>query len=391
MHIIVLGGAGAMGRVTVRTLSEYADIEQITLADYFEQRAHEVAASLPGSKIVVKQIDVTDEEKLVQLLRGADVVLSAVDYVYNLPVLKACIRERVHYADLGGLFHMSRTLMALHDEAREAGITAVLGMGGTPGITNMLARMAVDRLERVESIKVQLGCSDSTPSTAPLVAPYSIRTILDEFTKAPQVFQDGQWYAQAPLSGQEEIDFPRPVGRASAIYSLHSECATFPVSFRAQGIQHVSFKIAFPGDFMSKLKFLVDLGFGSSEPLNVRGVQVVPREVLAALLERFPAEDTEPQDCDVLRIVAVGESNGQRQQIINQVIVQPYQRWGISAGAFDTGMPLGVVGHMLARGEISERGAMGPELCVPIAPFFHALEHYGLRVETNITILDVIR
>jgi len=188
MHIIVLGGAGAMGRVTVRTLTEYDDVDQITLADYNEARAHEVASQLNSSKIHVQQIDVTREERLDTLLRGADVVLSAVDYVYNLPILKACIRNKVHYADLGGLFHMSRTLLAMNDEVEAAGITAILGMGGTPGITNLLARMAVDKLDSVESIKVQLGCGDETVSTAPLVPPDSIRTKLDEFTKQPQVF-----------------------------------------------------------------------------------------------------------------------------------------------------------------------------------------------------------
>src|SRR6266852_496764 len=175
---------------------------------------------------------------------------------------------------------MTRKLMNMSAEAEAAGITAILGIGGTPGITNMLARAAVEKLDRVESIKVQLGCSDNTPSTAPLVAPYSIRTILDEFTKEPQVFQDGTWYPQPALSGQEELLFPTPVGRASAIYSLHSECATFPLSFREKGVCHVSFKIAFPGDFMANLKFLVELGFGRDEPVNVRGVSVSPREVL---------------------------------------------------------------------------------------------------------------
>ncbi|MBV9231639.1 MAG: saccharopine dehydrogenase NADP-binding domain-containing protein, partial [Chloroflexi bacterium] len=310
MHIIVLGGAGAMGRIAVRTLTEYKDIDQITIADYNEARAHEVAASLKSNNIQVKQIDVTDEERLGKLLRGADVVLNAVEYVFNLPVLKTCIKEKVHYADLGGLFHMTRKLMDLHAQAEVAGITAIVGMGGTPGVTNILARAAVDKLDSVESIKVQLGCSDATPSTAPLVAPYSIRTILDEFTKEPQVFQDGIWHPQKPLTGQEEMLFPQPVGQATAVYSLHSECATFPVSFRAKGIRHVSFKIAFPSDFMTKLKFLVDLGFGSDEPISVQGVRVSPREVLARLLETAPAEDVEPQDCDVLRIVATGEAGG---------------------------------------------------------------------------------
>src|SRR5579863_3324190 len=148
MHIIVLGGAGAMGRVTVRALTEYDEIDHVTVADYHQGSARALAAALNSSKIEVRPIDVNDADRLAALIRGSDVVLSAVDYAYNLPVLKACIQEKVHYADLGGLFHMTRTLMQLHSEARAAGITAIMGMGGTPGITNILARAAVDQLER---------------------------------------------------------------------------------------------------------------------------------------------------------------------------------------------------------------------------------------------------
>src|SRR6266480_6468915 len=150
MHIIVMGGAGAMGRIAVRTLIEYSDIDQVTIADYNEERAREVAASLQSSRIQVKQIDVNDDERLRSLSRGTDVVLNAVEYVYNLPVLKACIQEHVHYADLGGLFHMTRKMMELHDQAVEAGITAIAGIGGTPGITNLLARMAADQLDTID-------------------------------------------------------------------------------------------------------------------------------------------------------------------------------------------------------------------------------------------------
>ncbi len=383
MHIIVLGGAGAMGRITVRALTEYDDIDQITLADYSEERAREIASSLQCNKVRVQQIDVTDEARLLHLLHGADVILNAVDYTFNLFVLRACIQEKVHYADLGGLFHMTRKMLALNAEAEAAGITAIAGMGGTPGITNLLARLAVDQLDQVESIRVQLGCSDTTPSQAPLVAPYSIRTILDEFTKEPQIFQDGAWYPQLPLSGQEELVFPEPVGLAIAIYSLHSECATFPLSFREQGIRHVSFKIAFPGDFMAKLKFLVDLGFGREEPLNVRGTHVSPREVLASLLETFPTEQVEPQDCDVLRVVTTGMKDGQPVEITNQIVVLPYRLWGVSAGALDTGMPLAIAGRMLANGTITQRGVLGPELCVPVEPFFRELARYNMHVETT--------
>ncbi len=386
MHIVVAGGAGAMGRVTVRALCEYDDIDLVTIADYNEARAQELAASLNSGKVQARQIDVTNEERLCQLIRGADVVLSAVDYTFNLSILQACIREKAHYADLGGLFHMTRRLMSLHAGVEAAGITAIMGMGGTPGITNILARAAADKLDRVESMKVELGCSDSTPSTAPLVAPYSIRTILDEFTKQPQVYKDGEWYPQQPLSGQEEMIFPLPVGRATAMYSLHSECATFPVSFQDKGIRSVTFKIAFPTDFMTKLTFLVTLGFGSDEPITVRGVKVSPREMLAKLLEMAPVEDVEPQDCDVLRVVTSGTAGGQQVEITNQVVVLPYRRWNVGAGALDTGVPLAIAGRMLANGEITRRGALGPELCVPVEPFFRELAKYDMHVTETRTL-----
>jgi len=386
MLIIVLGGAGAMGQIAVRTLTEYPDVDQITLADYNEERAHNVAAMLKGSNIVVKQVDVRDQDRLSDLIHGADAVLNAVEYVFNQPILQVCIKERVHYADLGGLFHVTRKLMAMSTQAEEVGITAIVGMGGTPGITNMLACAAVEKLDHVEGIKVQLGCSDDTPSTAPLVAPYSIRTILDECTKEAQVFQDGTWYPQQPLSGEEEMIFPLPVGRATAMYSLHSECATFPISFQSKGIRHVSFKIAFPSDFITKLKFLVGLGFGSAEPISVQGVKVSPREVLAKLLELAPSENVEPQDCDVLRVVVTGEVNGQQVEITNQVVVLPYRRWGISAGALDTGVPLAIAGRMLANGEITNRGVSGPEMCLPTGPFFQELARYDMHVTETRTV-----
>jgi saccharopine dehydrogenase-like NADP-dependent oxidoreductase len=137
---------------------------------------------------------------------------------------------------------------------------------------------------------------------------------------------------------------------------------------------------------MTKLKFLVDLGFGSDEPITVRGNKVSPREVLARLLEMAPVEDVEPQDCDVLRIVATGETGGQPVEITNQIVVLPYRRWGISAGALDTGTPLAIAGRMLATGEITRRGAFGPEMCVPVEPFFHELARYDMHVTETRTI-----
>src|SRR5947208_9065671 len=103
-------------------------------------------------------------------------------------------------------------------------------------------------------------------------------------------------------------------------------------------------------------------------------------------MEMAPNEDVESLDCDVLRIVANGEAEGQRVGITSQIVVLPYRRWGISAGALDTGTPLAIAGHMLATGEITRRGAFGPEMCIPVTPFFNELARYDMHVTETRTV-----
>jgi lysine 6-dehydrogenase len=107
---------------------------------------------------------------------------------------------------------------------------------------------------------------------------------------------------------------------------------------------------------------------------------------LARALELTPAENVEPQDCDVLRVVVTGVVNRQPAEITNQVVVLPYRRWGISAGALDTGVPLAIAGRMLANGEIARRGVFGPEMCVPSGPFFRELARYDMHVTETRTV-----
>ena len=109
--------------------------------------------------------------------------------------------------------------------------------------------------------------------------------------------------------------------------------------------------------------------------------------MLARLLEIAPTEEVEPRDCDVLRIVATGEANNQQLEITNQVVVKPYPRWGIGAGALDTGTPLAIAGRMLGRGEITRRGAFGPEVCVPTDIFFREAARYDMNVESDVRVL----
>ena len=395
MHSVVLGGGGAMGRVTVRTLAEDARVTQITVADLSEAAARRTIDWLANGrdKAASAACDVRDGDALAKLLRGADVVLNATDYTFNLDVMRAALAARVPYADLGGLFHMTRRQYELDGAFAEAGLTAVLGIGSTPGITNVLARYAADQLDTVERLDVRIGSADLRAGDAPFAPPYSIRTILDECTLEPMVFSAGETRAVPALSGQESIVFPAPIGPATAMYTLHSEVALFPISFGERGLKHASFKIAFPPGFLDQLRLLVDLGLASTTPIAVRGarkgqtVQIAPREALVALLQQragaLPAG--EPDDCDVLRVVAAGERAGVPVELTEEMVVLPYSPWGIGAGDLDTGAPLAIAGILLASGAARLPGAHGAERVFDPAAFLGELARYDMHARETLT------
>ena len=371
MKIAVLGAAGAMAQVVVRDLLEFVPDVEITAADLHPAAPH------PDSRVRTATVDARDEDATARLLEGHDAVLNCVTYYFNVPVMRAALKARVPYSDLGGLYHGTLKQFALHDDFVAAGVPALLGMGSTPGITNVMAGSLGKDLESVESIHVRVGSIDrsAAATTAPLPVPYALDTVLDEFSLEPMIFRDGRAHAVAPMSGKSSIDFPPPVGRVEALYTLHSEVAMFPRSF--PGLREASFKVAFEPEFTRKVAFLVELGFASREPL-MKGVS--PREVLLELAARQSVPAGDPDDCDVLRVDVRGRRSGRAVERRGEMIVLPHSRWGVAAGSLDTGVPLSVAGQLLASRAISEPGVLCPETAVPDELFFEMLDRRDLRV-----------
>ncbi|HEY4490917.1 MAG TPA: saccharopine dehydrogenase C-terminal domain-containing protein, partial [Acidobacteriota bacterium] len=212
-------------------------------------------------------------------------------------------------------------------------------------------------------------------SYGPLPVPYALDTILDEFSLEPMVFTHGAAVAVAPMSGKESIEFPPPVGRMEALFTLHSEVAMFPRSFPE--LQESSFKVAFPPAFTQKVAFLVELGFASREK-QIRDVS--PREMLIALATSQKTEESEPRDCDALRVHVKGAQNGKVVSRTAESVILPHPAWKIAAGSLDTGVPLSIVAQMLARKQIVEPGVLCPERCVPPQNFFDELIRRGITV-----------
>lgn len=373
MRVLVLGASGAMAKVTLRDLLEYGPDIRITAADV-RPFSHE------DPRVSCVTCDVRDEEATARLMAGHDVVANTVTYYLNVPVMRAAIAARVPYVDLGGLYHGTLAQFELHDELRRAGVTALLGMGSTPGITNVMAGALADGMQSVDEIHVRVACLDETAS-GPLPVPYALDTVLDEFALSPYVFEDGQAHPVPPMSGREVMELPAPLPRAEAISTLHSEVAMFPRSF--PGLRAASFKVAFPEDFTRKVAFLVEMGFASREPL-VGGVS--PRQMLLRMMEGAAAPSAEPRDCDVLRVTVRGQKDGKAMSATAEAVILPHKEWGFGAGALDTGVPLSIAAQMLARREIDSPGAVCPEKVVPHQAFFAELLRRNIRVTTTYSV-----
>ena len=381
MRIVVLGGAGIIGRAIVRDLAEDREVREIVVADLDVDGARRLAESLRRPGVTAVKADVGDHAALVGLLQGAGAVVNSVQYYFNLPVMKACLEARVPYIDLGGLFHTTRKQLELDGEFRKAGLVAVLGLGSCPGIANVQARALADTFDTVESIRIFNG---ATPDQGDSLAwAYSIQTIFDEITQPPVVFRDGRFQETAPLGEEEAYRFQDPIGVTRVHLSLHSEVATLPLTYQSKGIQDCFFKISFFGyseKALRQLQFLASLGLASTEPVEVRGVAVRPRDLLVEVMKRAPQIERAGSlgFKDIVTEVR-GTRAGKPAAGKVETTCWPHKAWGISGGTVLVASPPAIVARWLAQGKVKARGVLPPEQAVDAAPFFKDLEARGAR------------
>jgi saccharopine dehydrogenase-like NADP-dependent oxidoreductase len=386
MRIYVLGGAGKMGCISVQDLAKDDRVDEVIIADINTAQAQVVADYLNSPKISIQEVDIKDESAFLKSLEGADACLNATVYYTNLQAMEACLKVGVPYTDMGGLFFGTREQLKLHDRYAAGGVSAVLCMGSAPGIPNIQARYAADRLDTIESIKIYDGIKP--PSADDLRFSYAVPTIVDEITVQPMVFEGGAFIAKEPLSGFEDYWFTQPLGLLPMHLSLHSEVATLPITFKDKGIQECFFKINYWGmakETVEKVRVLVEFGFDSQEPVDVNGTSVVPRDMMVAMLSGYvhsitdllePAKTKPPDWTKEIVTEIKGAKDGQE---------VTYRLGTLTCkGALPTGVGPAVSAIWLAEGRISP-GVYPPEAVIHPEPFFEELERREIYTQVSVT------
>jgi lysine 6-dehydrogenase len=373
-HVAVVGAAGIIGPAIVATLAECEAVDEIRCLDVNANGARAVAEAHGGGRATGGGLDITDRAAARTAVEGATVLLNTAAYRINLAAMEVALDAGAHYLDLGGLYHVTREQVKLDLRFREAGLLAVLGMGSTPGKTNVMAAHAVTRLGgRIDRIVVAAAGRDPNPPAGPLVAPYAVETILDELSMPTPVVRGGEHVFLDPLTDAGTVEFGEPVGPAPTIYTIHSEQATFADSF---GAGNVSFQLSLNPAFLDKIRLLTDLGLAGTDPVDVRGLPVVPRQMLLALLARLPKASPSHEAFGIHRIEVYGENGS----AVTECVTRSVDRLEFGGGVLSTACPPAVVADMICRGELERRGVFPSEQVVPFQALFDRLERYGVTV-----------
>lgn len=375
MNILVLG-AGRMGFGAAYDLARSPDVEAVTVADISVENARAVAERIGAGKVRATQVDVTDHQRVVRLMRHHDAVISCVVYHFNLGLARAAIEAGVHFCDLGGNNAIVASELALDAEARAAGINIIPDCGLAPGMVSVLVAHGAARFERLEAIHMRVGGLPQHPKP-PLdyQIVFSVEGLINEYVEPARVIRGGQIIEVESLTELESLEFA-PFGQLEA-FQTSGGTSTLPESFLGR-VQELDYKtIRYPGH-CEKFKLLLDLGLTSDEEIEIDGVRVKPRRVLSEMLLRhLPADEP---DLVLVRIEFCGTMAGQARTLRYQIADRFDEASGLSAMMRTTAFPASIVAQMMARGQTTQRGAVPQERCIPPDIFVKELASRNIHI-----------
>jgi len=368
-------GLGAVGSVITQVLLESRAIESVTMADKNTTHALEIA-KLSRSKTNVVKIDAGNEEELGAVIDGKDVVINASHPRFNHTMMDLSLVKGANYVDLAG--NGLDEQLAKDKAWKEAGLLAVPGLGEDPGLSNIFARYAADRLDSVEEIKVRDG-ENSTSTKFAFMLLFSPEVFFSEVFDSPRTFIDGKRVSSPPLSGREVYEFPEPIGAQPVYLVDHEEVMTLP-EYIGKGVKYVDFKLALTDECVAILHTLKKLGLMDAKPVEVRGSKIAPIELLNSVIPT-PVSASKTVRGHTGIVVEVKGKRGSSTVTYKLSTMashtESYRTLRENGTSFLTGVVPATFVRMLAEGKIKQKGVIPPESLDPY-PILRELVRKGV-------------
>jgi saccharopine dehydrogenase (NAD+, L-lysine forming) len=392
---ILLVGAGGVGAAFTAIAARRDFFETVVVADYDLARA-ERAAAIDG-RYAAAQVDASSASAVADLCRthGITHVMNAVDPVFNMSVFGGAFDAGADYLDMA--MSLSRphpeapyekTGVKLGDEQfavaadwEAAGRLALVGIGVEPGLSDVLARYAADHLfSRVDELAVRDGANlvVTDEEGNEIFAPsFSMWTTIEECLNPPVIWQDGEWFTTPPFSEPEVFDFPEGIGPVECVNVEHEEVLLMP---RWIDCERVTFKYGLGEEFINILTVLHTLGLDRTEKVRVKGVEVSPRDVVAAVLPD-PATvgpRMSGKTCAGVWVTGRGKDGAERSTYLYHVVDNEWtmREYGHQCVVWQTAINPVIALELLSRGTWQGAGVLGPE-AFDAVPFLDLLTEYG--------------
>ncbi|HZW67966.1 MAG TPA: saccharopine dehydrogenase NADP-binding domain-containing protein [Pseudogracilibacillus sp.] len=358
--VVVLGGAGAMGSMAVKDLALNERFSEIVIADMNEQLISDLAREVDSDLISTALIDVTNYEALVALLDDAEVVINFVGpfYKYAPMIIKACVESKTNYVDICDDYDAAEEILTLDEKVKEAGITVLTGMGTSPGITNVLAKMGMDELDETEEIDTIWVMGESETGSAILYHVFHGGTGLIPGYEAGEKTKIKPFLEENAL----DVKFPEPLGMVRVYDIGHPEPITIPHFYPE--LKKVTNKGALlPTKVVDNLKMFFDLGLGSTEKININNIEISPRDFAVRYLQEHPhLLEGESHGFGGLRVIVRGKKDGANLGFM-------YTTVSSESTSESVAIPAVVGAELIAFGKVKQKGVIAPELLNPMDVF----------------------
>ncbi len=393
MRILVIG-TGGVGSAFAGIATRRDFFTHCALADYDASRPERAIAALDDGRFSGHRVDASSRDDILRLIgeTAPDAVLNSVDPVFNVPIFDACLEGGVTYLD------MAMTLSEPHPTSPEQkcgvklgdyqfdragrweqkGQLALVGIGIEPGAADVFARHAADELfSEIDEVGVRDGANlvvegyDFAPT-------FSIWTTIEECLNPPVIWErDRGWYTTAPFSEPELFDFPEGIGSVECVNVEHEEVLLVP---RWVDCRRVTFKYGLGDEFIEVLRTLHKLGLDGKEKIAVKGVEVAPRDVVAAALPdpMTLGDRMVGKTCAGTLVTGIGKDGSPRRTYLYHVVDNEWsmREYGSQAVVWQTALNPVVALELLAEGTWQGSGVLGPE-AFPAQPFLDKLAAYG--------------
>ena len=352
MKVIILGACGGMGRYVAKSISSFKEIDNLGIADLNKVDA-EILASQLGSHTKGIGVDINDTEKLLSILFDYDVVLNTVGpfFKFGYKILQTSLDANCHYMDICDDWEPTERMLELNSKAKEKNLLAILGLGASPGITNLLGKIAIDQLDKAHTIYTGWNLEEAQPEALSSQKETNAAMIhgIEQISGKVKIFKDNSFEMVNPLK-QLKVSYPN-LGTYDAYVFGHPEAITFP--YHQKDITNS-----------------VNLAHGNKSTIYILRIirklinlKILSKNIAARFLEWLERKGNsqiqeQTNSLPEIYALAIGLKNNNEESVgvsLDGTITRELTMGEATANPLSLGL------KMFLKNEISERGVIAPE------------------------------